>query len=111
MILLVCKEVYFNSDNLDSCVPSAVKVPLQKFKDIFSEEIPSGLSLIRGIEHKIDFVPGAFIQNRPAYRNNSEKSKELQQQVEELMSKGYIHESMSPYVVPVLLVPKKDKTW
>jgi hypothetical protein len=111
MILLVCKEVYFNSDNLDSCVPSAVKVPLQKFKDIFSEEIPSGLSLIRGIEHKIDFVPGAFIQNRPAYRNNSEKSKELQQQVEELMSKGYIHESMSPYAVPVLLVPKKDKTW
>ena len=53
MILLVCKEVYFNSDNLDSCVPSIVKVLLQEFEDVFPEEIPSGLPPIRGIEHQI----------------------------------------------------------
>jgi hypothetical protein len=57
MILLVYKEAYFNSNNLDSCVPSVVKVLLQKFKDVFLEENPSGLPLIRGIEHQIDFVP------------------------------------------------------
>jgi hypothetical protein len=59
---------------------------------------------------KSDFVLEEFIPNRPTYRSNTEESKELQQQVEELMSKGYIHESMSPCTVPVLLVPKKDKT-
>uniref|UniRef100_A0A2N9GUV8 Reverse transcriptase domain-containing protein n=1 Tax=Fagus sylvatica TaxID=28930 RepID=A0A2N9GUV8_FAGSY len=59
----------------------------------------------------IDFVPGVAIPNRPAYRSNPEETKELQRQVEDLMSKGYVRESMSPCAVPVLLVPKKDGTW
>jgi hypothetical protein len=78
MILLVYKEAYFNSDNLDSCVPSVVKVLLQEFEDVFLEEIPNCLLPIRGIEHQIDFVPRASIPNRPAYRSNPEESKELQ---------------------------------
>jgi len=64
MILLVYKEPYFNFDNLDSCVTNVVKVVIHEFDDVFPEEIPSGLQ-IRGIEHQIDFVPGAFIPNRP----------------------------------------------
>ncbi|XP_061965263.1 uncharacterized protein LOC133689416 [Populus nigra] len=87
-----------------------VKVLLHEFKDIFPEEIPSGLPPIRGIEHQIDLVPGASIPNRSAYRSNPEESKELQRQVEELMSKRYICQSMSPFAVHMLLVLKKDKT-
>ena len=51
-----------------------------------------------------------MIPNRPAYRNNPEEMKELQRQVDELMMKGYIRESISPFTVLVLLVPKKDGT-
>jgi len=64
-----------------------------------------------GIKHHIDLVPGASIPNCPAYRSNLEEMKELQRQVDELMMKGYIHENMSPYVMLVFLVPKKDGTW
>ena len=109
MILPVYKEAFFNSDDLDSCVPSDVKVLLQEFKDVFLDDILSGLLPIRGIEHQIDFVPEAFIPNRPAYRSNPEETKKLQRQVGELILKGYIRESMSPCAVPVLLVPKRTK--
>ncbi|GKV11026.1 hypothetical protein SLEP1_g22315 [Rubroshorea leprosula] len=53
----------------------------------------------------------ATIPNRTAYRSNPNETKELQKQVEELMKKGHVRESMSPCAVPVLLVPKKDGTW
>ena len=84
MISLVYKEAFFNLDELDSCVPSVVKVLLQEFEDVFPDDIPSGLPSIRGIEHQIDFVPGASILNRPAYRSNPEETMDLQRQVEEL---------------------------
>ena len=84
---------------------------MQKFVDVFGDEIPSGLPPIRRIEHQIDFVPGAAIPNRLAYRSNPEETKELQRQVSELLDKGYIREIMSPCAVLVLLVPKKDGSW
>ena len=42
---------------------------------MFPNDVPSGLPPIRGIEHQIDFVPGATIPNRPAYRSNPEETK------------------------------------
>uniref|UniRef100_A0A2N9FCF4 CCHC-type domain-containing protein n=1 Tax=Fagus sylvatica TaxID=28930 RepID=A0A2N9FCF4_FAGSY len=83
----------------------------KEYEDVFPNDVPSGLPPIRGIEHQIDFVPGATIPKRPAYRSNPEETKELQRQVEELLAKGHVRESMSPCAVSVLLVPKKDETW
>jgi hypothetical protein len=42
---------------------------------------------------------------------NPDETKEIQKQVQALLDKGYIHVSLSPCVVPVILVPKKVGTW
>ena len=108
MILLVYKEAALFTNQHGEVLPTAIVSLLQEFKDVVVRDMPTGLPPIRGIEHQIDLVPGASLPNRPAYRTNPEETKELQRQVEELLSKGYIRESMSPCAVPVLLVPKKD---
>jgi hypothetical protein len=111
IFVLLYKEACFNTNELDESLPSVVVSLLQEYEDVFPNDVPSSLPPIRGIEHQIDFVLGATIPNRPAYRSNPEETKELQRQVEELMAKGHVRESMSPCAVPVLLVPKKDGTW
>jgi hypothetical protein len=95
----------FNINDLNHCIPTVCVFLLYDFKDIVPDEFPSGLSLIRGIEHQIDFVSRASILNWSAYMSNPEKTNELQRKEEELMTKGYIRESISPCVVPILLIP------
>ena len=77
IFVLLYKEVCFNTNELDESLPSVVVSLLQEYEDVFPNDIPCGLPHIRGIEHQIDFVPGATIPNRPAYRSNPEKTKEL----------------------------------
>ena len=44
----------------------------------------------------------ATIPNQPTYKSNHEETKGLQKQVGELMEKGYVRESMSLCVVPMI---------
>src|SRR3989475_9338554 len=111
LVIRYKENLYANNDDSFASLPSSFVSLLQDYKDVFPEDLPSGLPPLRGIEHQIDFIPGSSIPNRPAYRSNPMETKELQKQVEELLEKGLIRESLSPCAVPVLLVPKKDGTW
>ncbi|GJX91372.1 reverse transcriptase domain-containing protein [Tanacetum coccineum] len=94
-----------------AAAPLSMVPLLNEFKDVFPEEIPAGLPVIREIQHCIDFLPGASIPNKPAYRMNPKEFAELHRQVTELLEKGLIRESMSPCAVPALLVPKPGGTF
>ncbi|XP_060190611.1 uncharacterized protein LOC132619862 [Lycium barbarum] len=93
-----------------STLPSSISSLLQEYETLFPEEMPDGLPPLRGIEHQIDFVLDTQIPNKPAYRSNPEEIKESQRQVDGLLKKGLVKESLSPCAVLVILVPKKDGT-
>jgi hypothetical protein len=47
----VYKEVYFDTNNLEHVVPSVTISLLWEFDDLFPDDIPRGLPLLKGIEH------------------------------------------------------------
>jgi len=83
------------------------KALIQNFCPLFLKEIPMDLPPKRDIQHHIDLILGSILPNKPAYMMDPKDTMEIQRQVEEWKSKGLICESLSPCVVPALLVPKK----
>ena len=90
-----------DTNDLTNIPPSLFSI-LQEFCYVFPDELRPGLLPLRGIEHRIDLIPGASLPNRAAYRTNPEETKEIEKQIQELLSKGMIRESLSPCVVPVI---------
>ena len=84
---------------------------LSQFSDCFSDSLPSQLPPERSEDHAIDLVPGSSPPNRPPYRVSAAQQKEILCQVNELLEKGLIQPSSSPFCSPVLLVQKKDGSW
>ncbi|GJX97707.1 putative reverse transcriptase domain-containing protein [Tanacetum coccineum] len=77
------------------------------FPEVFLDELP-GLPPPRQVEFRIDLVPGAAPIARAPYRMASSEMKELSAQLQELLEKGFIRPSSSPWGAPVLFVKKKD---
>ncbi|KAL0349961.1 UNVERIFIED_CONTAM: Transposon Ty3-G Gag-Pol polyprotein [Sesamum radiatum] len=82
-------------------------VPLVKeFPDIFPEELP-GLPPHLEVDLEIETIPRTTFLVTP-YRMVPLQLKELKKQLEELLDKGFIQPSISPWGAPVLFVKKKD---
>jgi hypothetical protein len=108
---LVCRKVLFLLDDITTPLPRSITNLLQEFKYVFLAKIPSGLPPLRGIEHQMDLIPEATLPTHATYRTNPKETKEIQQHVQELLDHGYVWESLSPYAILVILVPKKNGTW
>jgi hypothetical protein len=79
------------------------------YPDVFLDEL-SGMPPDRDIEFEIELQPGtAPISKRP-YRLPPAKLAELKKQLQELLDKGFIRPSTSPWGCPALFVKKKDES-
>ncbi|GKE32914.1 putative reverse transcriptase domain-containing protein, partial [Tanacetum coccineum] len=80
---------------------------IRNFPGVFPDDLP-GLPPPRQVEFRIELVPGAAPVARAPFRLAPSKLKELLDQLKELLEKGFIRPSASPWGAPVLFVKKKD---
>jgi hypothetical protein len=82
----------------------------QEYGGIFSTELPPELPPHRGIGHTIPLEPGVSPPFRPIYRLSPLEMEEVSKQLAELLDKGLIEPSSSPFGAPILFVPKPNGT-
>ena len=103
-------KVILTSTNLDD-LPTEVRIFLDDYVDIIVDELPNVLPPVRSIIHHIDLIPGASLPNNQTYRLTPQENEEIKQQVQELLDKVLVNESLSPYAVSIVLRKKKDGGW
>ncbi len=82
-------------------------VPIVRdYLDVFPDELP-GLPPHRAVDFEIRLVPGTELISKAPYRLAPVEMVELKVQLQDLLDKGFIRPSVSPWGAPVLFV-KKD---
>ena len=82
---------------------------VNEFIDVFPEDLP-GLPPDRAVEFTIELEPGTAPISRRPYRMPPKEPAELKIQLQELLDKGFVRPSTSPWGCPTLFVKKKDGT-
>ncbi|GBG89159.1 hypothetical protein CBR_g48866 [Chara braunii] len=95
-----------------SAVGEPVKMPpeiegvVAKYPNLFEE--PTGV-IKREVVRAIESIPGSSIPKGRIYRMSPSELDELHRQLKELVEKGWIRPSVSPYGSLVYFVPKKNE--
>ena len=80
-----------------------------EYEDVFPDEL-LGLPLQRVVDFGIKLHPGTSPISMTPHRMAQVELQELRVQLQELVDKGFIRPSTSPWGAPVLFAKKKDKT-
>jgi hypothetical protein len=80
-----------------------------EFPDVFPEDLP-GMPPDRDVEFVIELQPGTTPISIWSYKMTPKELAELKVQLNELLDKGYIRPSSSPWGCPALFVKKKDQS-
>jgi hypothetical protein len=82
---------------------------VNEFPIVFPEELP-GMPPDRDIEYEIELKPGTAPIYKTPVRMTTPELADLNEHIKELLEKGFIHPSSSPWGAPMIFVPKKDGT-
>jgi hypothetical protein len=91
-------------------VPSIEDHPiLKEFEDVFRDIL--GFPSKRDIYFSINLMPGVALVSKTPYKMSTLEMKEFQMQPKDILKKGYICPSVSPWGAPMLFMKKKDGTF
>src|SRR5438034_351606 len=91
-------------------VKSLETIPVvREYPDVFPEGLP-GLPPDRAVEFSIELLPGTAPVFRKHYKMSSNDLAEMKVQLQDLLDKGFIRPSSSPWGCSAMFVDKKDQT-
>nr|GFC82334.1 putative reverse transcriptase domain-containing protein [Tanacetum cinerariifolium] len=95
-----CEGFLATIHDTTSDVPSIHDQPIVfEFPDVFIDELP-GIPPVREVEFNIELIPGSEPISKAPYRMASIELKELKDQLQELLERGFIRLSVSPWGAP-----------
>ncbi|XP_043720970.1 uncharacterized protein LOC122668475 [Telopea speciosissima] len=102
-----CQGYFISVMDTETKVRPMSKIPIvREFPDVFPDDLTSPPSA-RETEFIVDLLPGAAPVSKASYRMAPRELKELQAQLQDLLKKGFVKPSVSPWGATVLFVKKK----
>ncbi|KAL0340162.1 UNVERIFIED_CONTAM: Transposon Ty3-G Gag-Pol polyprotein [Sesamum radiatum] len=108
LMLEGCEAYLAHVIDAEKVSPTLEEIPVVRdFPEVFPYDL-SGLPPHREVDFTIETLPGVAPISIAPYRMAPVELQELKKQLEELLEKGFVRPSTSPWGAPVLLVKKKD---